>query len=334
MLLLLMACAPPSQWLARGAEFQRGVALGLFGGEALEQARGVEEIRALGATDVSLVITWVQDDVRASEVRAQAGYTPPDERIAAAIRQAHALGLRVTLFPLLRLLHRKPAEWRGVIRPADEARWFASYGVLVEKLAQLARSERAERLCIGSELASLEDREPAWRELVARTRAAFGGTLLYSANWDRYARVPFWGLVDAIGVSAYWEVIAPARHATVEEAVAAWGPIRARLEAFVQENGRELVLTEVGYPSVRGGGSWPWNDFLDGEAGLEDAETQRRLYDAFTIAWRGSTQLAGVYFWFWVAPGGSGDRGYSPRHKPAEWVIREWYQRRERVPHP
>jgi hypothetical protein len=332
--LTFAGCAPPSAVLARGRDFQRGVALGLFGRDAPDGARAVDEIERLGASDLSLVITWVQDDVRASEVRADPAFTPSDEAVTAVVRAAHARGLRVTLFPILRLVHRTPAEWRGVIRPADEARWFASYGALLGRLARLANAERVERLCVGSELASLEDRAETWRALIARVRESFAGQLLYSANWDRYARVTFFDALDLIGVSAYWDVIAPGRRASVAEAIAAWRPIRAKLAAFSKANGRPLVLTEVGYPSVRGAGAWPWNDFLEGADGIEDAEAQRRLYEAFTIAFTDAAEVAGVYFWFWVAPGGPGDRGYSPRHKPAEWVIRGWFRPGDRLPQP
>jgi hypothetical protein len=274
----------------------------------------------------------VQDDMHASLVHAEAGYTPSDDSLRAAIRRAHALHLRVTLFPLLRLLRRTPAEWRGIIRPDDEARWFQSYGALVERLAALARDESVERLSIGSELGSMEHSTDEWRRMIARVRELFPGQLLYSANWDRYERVPFWSQLDLIGISAYWEVILSSHRATIDEALAAWQPIRARLKEFGHRVGRPLVLTEIGYPSVAGAGSWPWNDFLDGEAGREDQETQRRLYEAFCIAFARASELGGVYFWFWISPGGSGDRSYSPRRKAAEWVIREWYRRRPPLP--
>jgi hypothetical protein len=330
LVLSLGACAPPAPSLSRDRQFQRGVALGLFDED---WAMGIDEIASLDATDISLVVTWVQDDVEASLVRAQSGYTPSNAILEATIRRAHARGLRITLFPILRLIRRTPAEWRGVIRPRDPARWFASYSALVERLARLGRAEGVERLSVGSELASLEGRDE-WHALIAGVRKIYGGTLLYSANWDRYSRVPFWRDLDQIGISAYWELIAPGRAATLEEALAAWRPIRNRLDDFAREMGRPIVLTEVGYPSVEGGGSWPWNDFLEGPAGRESPEAQRRLYEAFTLAFTDAERLAGVYFWFWIAPGGAGDRGYTPRHKPAEWVIRNWYRRADRAPYP
>ena len=63
--------------------------------------------------------------------------------------------------------------------------------------------------------------------------------------------------------------------------------------------GKPLVFTEFGHPSVTGGGGAPWNDFLDGPAGVVDLEAQ---------------------------VGGLRDRSYTPRGKPAEQVLRNWYR--------
>jgi hypothetical protein len=333
---LLLGCgATASPVLRRPPEFRRGVAMGMFVGDEEDPraaALRLEEIRGLGATDVSLVIVWVQDDVQASAVRTDPAFTPSYAAVRAAVRAAHALGLRVMLFPILRLVHRTPREWRGLIAPLDEDRWFASYADRLAELTVLAESERVELLSIGSELVSLESRRERWRELLARTRARYHGAILYSANWDRYRRVPFWSDVDCMGISAYWDVAAPDRPPTVEEAVRAWRPIRDELVAFQREVGRPLVFTEIGYPSVRDGGAWPWNDFLTGRSGQVDHEVQRRLYEAFAQVWGKEPALAGLYAWLWFESGGFADRGYTPRGKPAELVLRGWYRPPELLP--
>jgi hypothetical protein len=331
----LVGCGGASPNLRRSSEFQRGVALGLFVGDDPTLSRSdafLEELRDLGATDVSLVVTWVQDDVRATTVRADPAHTASDEALGRIIRRAHALGLRVMLFPILRLIHRTPREWRGLLAPVDEAAWFASYAERVLSLADLAERERVEVLSVGSELVSLESRTDAWRRLASATRAHYHGQILYSANWDRYDRVPFWDAVDLFGVSAYWDVARPGRSPSIAEAVAAWRPIRDQLLSFQRRVGRPLVLTEIGYPSVRGAGAWPWNDFLTGEAGQVDAEVQRRLYEAFTEVWSDVSALKGVYVWLWFDAGGIADRSYTPRGKPAEYVLKGWYRPIEQLP--
>jgi hypothetical protein len=331
----LSACAGAAPVLDRPPPFQRGVSLGLFSPpEEVDYPQRLAEIRALGATHVSLVITWVQNDVTASDVRASPDYTVSEALLRRLVREAHACGMQVLIFPILRLEHRTAAEWRGSIRPTDLPHWFESYGALLVELARLAAEEHVEVLSVGSELASTEQRLDEWTRLIARVRAAYRGSLLYSANWDHYDRVPFWPLVDQIGVSAYWGVIAPGHAPTLEEAEAAWGPIRTRLAAFARRLGRPVVLTEVGYQSVRGAGAFPWNDFLTGADGALDDEAQRVLYEAFARGWQDEPELAGVYFWIWFDAGGPSDRGYTPRGKPAELVLRSWYRAPERLPPP
>lgn len=327
----LAGCAAAPR-LERPLTFERGVAVGLFGGDERDTAARLSEVARLGATDVSLVVTWAVDGLHASEVIDDPQLALSDDALRSAIRQAHAAGLRVMLFPLIRLVHRTAAEWRGRLDPGDPARWFVSYRTRVERLARLAAVEQVEALCVGSELASLERRADDWLALIRAVRNLYRGALVYSANWDRFQEVPFWRELDRVGVSAYWELTAGGHRPTVGEALRSWQPLRARLAAFARAIGRPLVLTEVGYPSMRGAGAWPWNDFLDGEEGREDAEAQRRLYESFTLAWNDEPALAGSYFWIWTAPGGVGDRGYTPRGKPAADEVRSWYRQVPLVP--
>src|SRR5688572_18757574 len=74
---LIGGCSAASPVLQRPSSFHRGVALGLFDTDAHlgEDLLRLDEIRALGATDVSLVITWTQADVHASRVEPRAGHT-------------------------------------------------------------------------------------------------------------------------------------------------------------------------------------------------------------------------------------------------------------------
>ena len=57
-----------------------------------------------------------------------------------------------------------------------------------------------------------------------------------------------------------------------------------------------------------------------------DLEEQRRAFQAFIEAWEGEPRLAGAYIYNWWGDGGPGDRCYTPRGKPAERLLRAWYQ--------
>src|SRR5947208_9338311 len=96
LLALRAAAAPP--------RFQNGIALGLFSEDAGWSYRPLlDEIRALGADHVELVVAWYLDDVHSTAVHDHPRFTAPPDAIERAIRDAHAVGLRVFLFPILRL---------------------------------------------------------------------------------------------------------------------------------------------------------------------------------------------------------------------------------------
>jgi hypothetical protein len=309
------------------ASFERGVALGVFAAkEDLDYRRALAEIRATGATHVSLVIAWFQDDVAATEIGPEGGETIEDDTVLRIANEARELGLSVMIFPFLRLRHRQPGQWRGVIHPRDLDAWFDSYRRFIVHYADLAAKSGARTFSVGSELVSTEGEEARWRRLIADVRARFSGRLLYSANWDRYDHISFWDALDAIGVSAYYDLsLDRARMPTVRELLSAWRPYRDRLVAFAGAIGRPLIFTEAGYPSISGASYQPWNDVGYPDS-AESQEEQRRLYEAFVRTWSGESVLSGNYFWLWFSSGGVGDRTYSPRRKAAEYVIREWYR--------
>lgn len=351
--MLLAACAAP----AARPGFLRGVALGLFGDEPpVDYRRQLDELRALGATDVSLVLTGFVKDIRSSEVYAWPGFTPTPDEVAALTREARSRGLRVTLFPFLRLEHRSADEWRGRLAPPDLESFFRSYEAFVLPYARAAGRAGASTFVVGSELVSTETREDLWRPLIARVRSLFPGTLLYSANWDRYEHVPFWDALDAVGISAYYELapkerfaespveppppsppgrFAPARddrpRLTVDELARAWRPILDRLAAFRRRVGKPIVFTEVGYPSQEGASARPWDEHRRAPF---DAEEQRRAFAAFAETFAAPSPVDGAYVWIWFERGGARDRSYTPRGKPAEIVLRNFYRPAQWLPPP
>ncbi|HEX9105502.1 MAG TPA: hypothetical protein VF997_24995, partial [Polyangia bacterium] len=184
---------------------QRGVALGLFATDPEWDYGGMlHEIRALGATDVEIVVQWVQPSLEAPAIAPRAGASPSLQTLHRTLAQARREGLRVLVFPIVRLDSARADEWRGRIRYIDPARadaWWASYGAFVRQMARVARDEGVERMSVGSELLALEADRPRWQALVADVRQAYPGRLVYSANWDHFDGVSFWDLVDEMGVT-------------------------------------------------------------------------------------------------------------------------------------
>jgi hypothetical protein len=303
---LMLLCGP--------AQAENGIALGLFAEDPGWSYRPLlDEIKATGADHVELVVAWYQKDVTATEIGDHPRYTAPEASIRRAIRDAHKAGLKVLLFPIVRLeLQHHPDEWRGTLRPRDRAAWFQSYGKKLTALAKLAAQERVAALSIGSELSTLDGDRAAWVPLVEDVRKRFRGRLTYSGNWDHFQKVAIYDLVDHIGLCGYFPL-------SGDDLTRTWRDLRAELERFSRKLSRPLLFTEIGYLSQKGAAAWPWNE---GATEPVDLDEQRRCYAAFRQAWKGSPILAGVYFWNWYGWGGARSRGYTPRGKPAAAEIR------------
>jgi hypothetical protein len=131
--------------------FQKGATLGVYAaGNTMRTYRSdLVEIRALGADSISLPVYWFQEDIQAAEVHPyrENGFDQVryDTQIRSVIGEAHELGLRVLLIPIVQLEKMGPGQWRGALQPADWERWFASYEAFILHYACLATSEANRR---------------------------------------------------------------------------------------------------------------------------------------------------------------------------------------------
>ncbi len=313
--------------------FQRGVSLGLFSEDPLFSYRFLlREIAELGADHVELVVGYYQEDAASTAITEHPRFTAPDATLVRAIRDAHALGLSVLVFPIIRLTHpRGPNQWRGTLSPSDPAAWWRSYSALLLRLADLSAREGAAGLSVGSELSTLDTDRAPWQALIEKVRQRYYGLLTYSGNWDHYARVALYDQVDLAGVCGYFSLAGKldAPPYSVEKLTAAWRGLRGDLEAFSRSVGRPLLFTELGYLSQRGAAARPWDEGATQPVDLED---QRRAYQAFVDVWMAPPRdleaplLAGVYFWNWYGWGGPTSPGYTPRNKPAANEIRRYFR--------
>jgi len=310
--------------LERGPEFFRGVALGLYWKEPWrDYEEPLEEIAEIHADTVSIVVTWSQPTVRDTTIGPDHEESREDAIVERTIEQAHEEGLRVLLFPILKVEERSTGEWRGTINPVDVPAWFQAYSDYILHYAEMAEELGVDVLSVGSELGSMERYDGHWRELIRSVRDRYSGRLLYSANWDHYHRTPFWDAVDYIALTAYYELTnSEEAQVTVPTLVKAWEPIRDDLVEFSRSVRRPFIFTEVGYYSQTGTAWHPW-DYT--RQSVIDLEEQLLCYRAFVEVWRDIPELAGVFFWHWWGEGGPEDGSYNPRGKPAEDVIRDWF---------
>jgi hypothetical protein len=277
------------------------------------------EIVAVGATHVALVVPLYQTDATTHDLALHTRYSPTLAALAEVARAAKRAGLQVMVFPIIRLSSPRPGQWRGTLAPRDRDAWFKRYGDLLGELAAVAGVTGATRLAVGSELSSLEDDLDRWRPVIERTRALFGGKLVYSANWDHYRAAALFDLCDEEGISGYFnlrEASAPADEAALE---AGWRRVRREIEAWRIGRTHPFVFTELGYRSRKGVTAAPWDE---APGGTPDSEEQRRAFAAFRRVWATAATLDGVYIWNWYGYGGIGTTGYTPRGKPAEIEVR------------
>ena len=300
------------------------MALGLFAEDpGFSYDALLREIKATGATHVSVVVPYYQHSLRSVRIGPHPRFTPRDSTVERVLAQARRLKLQVLLFPILRLEYTvTPQEWRGSIRPRDPDAWWRSYRAFILGFARLARRHGAAMLCVGSELSSMDTDPAPWDALVRDVRAVFPGRLVYSANWDHYDQVRIWHLVDLAGLSAYYQLTAPDEMPTLHRLIHGWREVRVQISRWRARVGKPMIFTELGYHSQKGTSASPWDESADKPISLEE---QRRAYQAFIQVWDGVPYLQGVYFWNWFGYGGPGSREYCPRGKPATGEICRWF---------
>jgi hypothetical protein len=301
---------------------QRGFALiwhPLYDGPQI--ARSMGEMADVGATWVQFTPAWFQNTRNASAI-ARSPLTMSDDNLERAIALAHKYRLKVFLTPHLYL----PNDSRSTIRPDDRGAWFASYTAFITHYAAMAQRLGVEQFAVGSELSSISDDRPGWLQVIREVRARYHGTVLYAADPDEAARVPFWDALDMIGIDAYYP-LSKVPTTDVSALQRSWEPIRAEMAAGSARYGRKILFTEAGYTSQEGTTTRP-NDWMLGTKPNESE--QAAAYLALLATFSDQPWWEGVYWWVWNAlPDDGSDHAtnYSPRGKAAERVIREWWHR-------
>jgi hypothetical protein len=306
------------------ATFQRGLVLGMWDKtEKQDYSHYMAEMAEVGADSVSLMVNLPMADIRANEITRDSVLTTSDEVLSKAVRDAHAAGLRVFLLITIHVRKLAKGEWRGKLAPASWDEWFANYRREIGAYAALAEALKIEWFCIGSELGSSEPRVEDWRGVVADVRKHYTGKITYSTNWDNLREHAWYGDLDALGMNAYFE-LSNADEPTLDDLIAGWKSPVDKLRAWSRAFGdKPIVITEIGYPAVKGGARWPWwYTRLDT---TPDDDLQALCFEAFARVFNGEPLLTGVYFYNWYHTFDPTINDYTPAKKPAERVLRGWY---------
>lgn len=287
----------------------------------------LREIAALGANTVLFCPAGFMEHAKSQAIFVDMRRGPSSAEFIQLLKQARELGLRSVVMPMVLLSHPRGSEWRGVIEPPDWGDWWPQYREFINYYADIAREGGADMLMVGSELVSTERNRAEWLRVIEEVRGRFAGRLGYSANWDHYQPVSFWDKLDFVGMTTY-NTLADKDLPSVDELCERWRPIHKRIFEFQKQVGKPLMLTEVGWCSQKGAARAPWDYYRNQTPSADGLEEQRRLYEAFIRVFDGSPGLGGVIWWEWTpGAGGSEDYGYTPKGKPAEKTLREWFGR-------
>jgi hypothetical protein len=279
--------------------------------------RSLMQAKRLGATAVAIIPFLWQPSPSSPEI--ESGSDMLDDALRQAIRQARKAGFFVIVKPHVWV----PQSWAGAVEPASDqswAIWFSRYRKEIERIGRIASEEGADGFIIGTELAKTTHR-PEWKEIIAAARAIFPRTLLYVAhNIEEAEAVPFWPLLDMIGVSLY-----PPLGADDDQAgrLAVMRAVALRLDALSDRTSKSVLVAEIGLRSATGAAAKPWES-AEERVAMADPEIQAKvLGDWFIVLNRPAVR--GVLVWRWFtnpSAGGLKDTDFTVQGKPAEAMLR------------
>ncbi len=248
----------------------------------------------------------------------------------ALIQHAHNNDLKVMLKPMVWVM----GGWVGDFEMKSEEdwlKWEKSYRGYILEAAQIAAEEKVEMICIGTEFkVASRKREKFWRQLAKDVRKIFPGAITYAANWDEYKDIRFWDAMDYIGLDAYFP-LAQGKTPDVKALKAGWEDPYQKLKLLHKVYEKPILFTEFGYRSVDGCGWQQWE--LEGISYSSKVNLQAQInaYQAFFEQFWGEEWFAGVFLWQWYTndarSGGERNSDYTPQNKPAEALIRSWFEK-------
>jgi hypothetical protein len=251
------------------------------------------------------------------------------ERVEGAgktIQLAKQNGLSVMLKPQIWI---RRGDFTGHLKMNSEEDWKKfgeNYKEFILLYAALAEKEKAEILCIGTELNSFVEARPQfWIELIAEVKKVYKGQLTYAENWDKIENVHFWNNLDYIGVDAYFP-LNEAASPNLEEIRTGWRPVKKQLKKLSQKNKKPILFTEYGYRNVDHSLRMPWD--ASRELTGNDENQAKALKGLYEEVWN-EKWFAGGFLWKWfqdhLRAGGAQDNQFTPQNKPAEAVVKEYY---------
>nr|WP_052339607.1 glycosyl hydrolase family 53 [Gorillibacterium massiliense] len=291
----------------------------------------LQKLKDTGSEWIALAFYTLQPNVNSTVISFDYGVTMTDRDIEHAVRQAHELGLKVCLKPVV---NSADGIWRAHIGfPKDAmaepywSAWFHSYENFLCHYAELAEELGCEMFCIGCEMISTEKKTEHWLELIERVRKLYSGPLTYNANHGSEENIAWFDQVDVIGISAYYQV-ANQPGDSEEVMIHNWLPVREKLARLHARFGKPIVFMEIGCRSALGCAMMPY-DFTHTELPVSEQE-QANFYSSVIKAFWEEPWFAGFFWWDWSVKlypleEAKINTGFDIYGKQAEVVLKDWY---------
>lgn len=298
-------------------DFQAGMNILVYGRPDMQEVIDVfERLRQLGVNSISINFPFYQTDWRANEVSTNSINTPTMPELQALIEEAHLAGMSVMIRPIMdEQVFLADGMWRGQIKPTDMDSWFNSYEELLLKYAVLAQSTNVKVFNIGTELNSMQRKNPArWIALIENIRSVYHGEIMYSFNWNsvyEIASTEFVKSLDYVGIDAYFPLELP-DNASRKQLEEAWKQVINQFKTHLPQ--KPLIVTEAGILPVAGAYRTPYAWRLPGRQ--IDVEAQVNYYEATYNVWKPLSN--GIYWWAVTLSQDSDEISFSPLYSPTE----------------
>ena len=269
-----------------------------------------------GCNALILPVTAWQDHPWSTEIDSDCPAVMDEADVAAVCGEARKLGLKVILKAMVNC---RDGAWRAYIHffdppvptEANWSDWFPSWTKHVCRVADMARENDADMLCVGCEMVGADGQADRWRALISDVRRRYSGLITYNCDKYQEDRVTWWDAVDVISSSGYYPIDQLDAHFR-------------RIQSAAEAADRPFMFMECGCPA-RVGSEYRPNDWRFG--GDTDPDVQRRWYEAFTDALARHPFVRGAGWWDWPATrlypefAGPDDNGYCTWGKPANDVL-------------
>jgi hypothetical protein len=281
-------------------------------------SESLSRLKQDGITDLFLIPYFFSPDERSDSIFPTAR-TIEDSALIHAISLSKDSGFSVALKPHIDLLNGTP---RYRISPDNMGKWSLHYAAFIGKYLELSNMMGLSRFVIGTEIDRVSESDE-FVDIISKARTVYAGHLLYAASYDHFVNSKIWKYVDEIGVDAYFNLDNSSDYSmnTVMETWNYWLNLISRVASNYD---KPVIITEVGYISADGAtrnpGSWETSFAYNGDV-------QADCYKALLSQAGNFGRITGIFWWQWDlgGVGGPGTIDYTPRGKPAEQVIKEYW---------